>query len=908
MKRFFSGFLAVTVILSSVIFLALNSVFAATVTLNPNAVGNFDQWTLGAGADKLAAVSSDDGDSSYIKSSTQGQRQTYAFPGAGVPTGSTINSVTLTVRARRAQSAGANINLIVNKGVVASDESVGDNINPNDTYQTISRVLTISPFTTSPWTVSEVNNWKTEGNSIYFGVRHNQSQSGREGRVTRIYIVVDYTPPAADTAPPTNPTVTSPSHTVSTWSNDNTVDVRWSGATDNVAVAGYSILWDTNPATVPDTTIDVVHSTDPHSATSPALASGNSHYFHLRTGDTAGNWTSTVHLGPFFIDTTEPDTSITSGPAEGSFSNSNSATFEFSGTDAHSGVAGFECKINGGSFDICTSPKEYTGLRDGLHTFQVRAVDNANNKDSSPAIRTWTVDTTPPSASIDAIVKEGTSYPACVDIGGTCFIRQKVQIQGTVSDVNLDPSSISIKVTTNDGGITDTDLVITAYNAGTSVTPCDTNSCDVTADFDTINDTNDGPNQITLSADDLATNEGSDDKMVMVDNNSPVIGSLTLDKSEYLVPEPIIVTASGVQDDLPGDALDDINGVSPAPSGIEGVGAKVKTTAGIQPEEGNGNFLDDFWKLLATLISGKFESGDADTTPFSADAAGPITATAKAIDNVGNQSESVTTVAVGLDPTNLICESDSCVSGRTATLFLGTLVNTTPELDEPVEGEEVKVEIYDSADALVFSDMVTTDSEGKIYVTNTFNLSHGGYRLVLTYEGSETSYLGASSCDINPGLLIYSLANGGGYIALGNNPKTGKPFKGTFGFFLEVTGGFADNEDDGFLNDPAEPVNVGGFNYVDHEIKEHIQSLTVDSVVIGENFVEFSGVGRAKRPRVSWLSMAYEVKVVDNGEPGNLKAITSSGAEREPDTLELWVGGGLSIGPEPLQGGNIEVR
>jgi len=41
-------------------------------------------------------------------------------------------------------------------------------------------------------------------------------------------------------------------------------------------------------------------------ATSSALADGNSHYFHIRSVDNAGNWQSTVHLGPVFIDTTPP--------------------------------------------------------------------------------------------------------------------------------------------------------------------------------------------------------------------------------------------------------------------------------------------------------------------------------------------------------------------------------------------------------------------------------------------------------------------------------------------------------------------------------------------------------------------------------------------------------------------------
>jgi hypothetical protein len=95
----------------------------------------------------------------------------------------------------------------------------------------------------------------------------------------------------------------------------------------------------------------------------------------LSTGITAeGNWTVETAIG-----------SAPSGTV-----NSASASFGFSSDPVG---ASFECKLDGGTFDPCASPKEYTGLSDGPHAFDVRAVDAAGNRDPTPASRSWTVDT-----------------------------------------------------------------------------------------------------------------------------------------------------------------------------------------------------------------------------------------------------------------------------------------------------------------------------------------------------------------------------------------------------------------------------------------------------------------------------------------------------------------------------------
>jgi predicted outer membrane repeat protein len=98
------------------------------------------------------------------------------------------------------------------------------------------------------------------------------------------------------------------------------------------------------------------------------------------------------------VDADEPDTSIDSNPSDPT--TSTSASFTFSGTDAGTGVASFECQLDAGGFSACTSPQDYTDLGDGSHTFEVRAVDRAGNTDSSPASFTWAIDA-PPTVTID---------------------------------------------------------------------------------------------------------------------------------------------------------------------------------------------------------------------------------------------------------------------------------------------------------------------------------------------------------------------------------------------------------------------------------------------------------------------------------------------------------------------------
>lgn len=88
-----------------------------------------------------------------------------------------------------------------------------------------------------------------------------------------------------------------------------------------------------------------------------------------------------------------PETTIDSGPASGSTTSDSTPTFEFSSGDPS---ATFECRYDGGAWGACSGPGDSdtpsAPLSEGMHAFEVRAVDTSATPDPTPAASTFLYD------------------------------------------------------------------------------------------------------------------------------------------------------------------------------------------------------------------------------------------------------------------------------------------------------------------------------------------------------------------------------------------------------------------------------------------------------------------------------------------------------------------------------------
>ena len=202
---------------------------------------------------------------------------------------------------------------------------------------------------------------------------------------------------ATDSAGQTDRTPAKYSWTVETTPPETTIDSNPAILTNSTSASFTFSCTDAHTPCTFECQLDTGGWGSCSSPKSYSSLSEGSHTFYVRATDAAQNADLTPASYSWTIDITRPDTIIDNNPA--SLTNSTSATFTFHCTDAHTPCT-FECQLDGGGWNACSSPKVYSGLSEGSHTFYVRATDAAQNADLTPASYNWTIDTTPPDTTI----------------------------------------------------------------------------------------------------------------------------------------------------------------------------------------------------------------------------------------------------------------------------------------------------------------------------------------------------------------------------------------------------------------------------------------------------------------------------------------------------------------------------
>lgn len=274
---------------------------------------------------------------------------------------------------------------------------------------------TIAPTSQNTGLVTTVDSSAVaDSNSVYFHIRPVDALGNWGTTVQLGPFYIDTTAPAG----PTN--LTSSDHSLSVWSSDNTITMTWTAATDaGSGLSGYSYLFDTSSTTVP---AQSQNSGAVTTVSSSPLADGNSIYFHVRAVDAVGNWGATVHLGPFYVDTTAPGTasdltSTSDTPTTWSSQNVISAVWT-AATDTGSGLAGYSYVFDTTAATVPSAVQNLadlttvnsSALADGNNWyFHLRAQDHVGNWGAAVAIGPFYIDTTAPTAASQPTTASPTS-------------------------------------------------------------------------------------------------------------------------------------------------------------------------------------------------------------------------------------------------------------------------------------------------------------------------------------------------------------------------------------------------------------------------------------------------------------------------------------------------------------------
>jgi hypothetical protein len=165
--------------------------------------------------------------------------------------------------------------------------------------------------------------------------------------------------------------------------------------------------------------------------------------FSADATDAAGNTSACSDVLEYVEDSTAPETTIVSGPAEGAVIAETRPDFVFSSSEPGST---FACRLDDGPVRACDDGTfvPEADLSEGRHTLRVAATDRAGNTDPTPATRSFTVDLPdPPSSSPPAAAGTTTAGAASTAPPGPVL---RLDLQGDRPQLLTEKRDVSVIV------------------------------------------------------------------------------------------------------------------------------------------------------------------------------------------------------------------------------------------------------------------------------------------------------------------------------------------------------------------------------------------------------------------------------------------------------------------------------
>ena len=193
----------------------------------------------------------------------------------------------------------------------------------------------------------------------------------------------------------TSPVLTITSPTSGGYSHNSDVTVTWQAHDATTGIAMFEYYLDSAEIAAPyGSSLQLRGLTD------------GVHTFMVYAFDDLDNQVSASVT--FTVDTAAPSVALIA-PVDGSLTNAANCHFAWTGGDGGSGLAGFRYSVDGAAWSELVTVHDVTlpGIADGVHSFQVKAIDLAGN--SATATVGFTVDRTVPALAITSDV-EGAHY------------------------------------------------------------------------------------------------------------------------------------------------------------------------------------------------------------------------------------------------------------------------------------------------------------------------------------------------------------------------------------------------------------------------------------------------------------------------------------------------------------------